>query len=756
MERKDYIWLFGENNSLTCNNNSFYFWEQVVNNEDGIQKYFILQKNKYNKKAIKNIEKSKRKNIVWKNSIKHYLLYRNADMFLVTVSYKDVSPDKILWKNIKPHPIKPVIYLQHGTIGMKRIGYTGKYYNNNMFRFFMYNKKIIEQYRKENDFKSYQLYYAKYHARYKELVRKNEEFLKNKKQKQILWFLTWREYLGPNKETSNLIKNIKYIVNDPKLNKFLKENNYKFKICVHQFFDTSIIANIMKKDNENIEIAYQKNVNVMDELIQSDILITDYSSVGFDFTFLNKPVILYQPDLKAYLKNRSFYCSMKELSNYSILNKDDLINEIVKGEYKINEFFRQGLPEDIDYEYVKQGKHIDDMYKYLKEIQENKITFIGYNFYGIGGTVSATKALAEALMEKNYMVELISLKKTKSEKLQMPYGLNVRALYIHGSKKKKELVKRLLRSKKSLRYLNDDKNRNNLIPYVGYALEKILKNIKSTTVVSTRESLHMFLKNAKSKNIKNKLYFFHTDATVLKSSFPKVVEHLKNEQLENAIFVTESSRENYKKVNNYENYENSAIIGNTLASYSVLSKEQLSKMKLDNKKSKLKGILLMRISIDRKKDVNNIIEFGKYLKENKKNNIVINVYGKGDYLEEFEKLVDENQISKYIKYKGSLENPQDEILNSNFVLDLSENQSFGMIYLEAIFNGKMVFCKRNVGSNEILRDIPEAYFSSYEELANKIAGIPEITKEQLIRNYELLYDRYSREKVAEKFIKLLK
>ena len=146
MEKKDYIWLFGENNSLTCNNNSFYFWDQVENNKDDIQKYFILQKNKYNKEAVKKLDKSKRKNIVWKNSIKHYLLYKNADMFLVTLSYKDVSPDKVLWKEIKPHPIKPVIYLQHGTIGMKRIGYTGKYYNNNMFRFFMYNKKIIEQY----------------------------------------------------------------------------------------------------------------------------------------------------------------------------------------------------------------------------------------------------------------------------------------------------------------------------------------------------------------------------------------------------------------------------------------------------------------------------------------------------------------------------------------------------------------------------------------------------------------------------------
>ena len=756
MEKKDYIWLFGENNSLTCNNNSFYFWDQVENNKDDIQKYFILQKNKYNKEAVKKLDKSKRKNIVWKNSIKHYLLYKNADMFLVTLSYKDVSPDKVLWKEIKPHPIKPVIYLQHGTIGMKRIGYTGKYYNNNMFRFFMYNKKIIEQYQKENDFKSYQLYYAKYHARYKELIKKQEEFLKDKKQKQILWFLTWREYLGKNKETSKLIKNIKEIVNDPKLNKFLKENNYKFKICVHQFFDANIIANIMKKDNENIEIAYQKNVNVMDELAKSDVLITDYSSVGFDFTFLNKPVILYQPDLKAYMKNRSFYCSMKEMAEYSINNKEELINKIVEEKYELNQFFKQGLPETIDYEYVKSGKHIDDMYNYLKNIQENKITFIGYNFYGIGGTVSATKALSEALLEKGYMVELISLKKTKSKNIQMPYGLNVKALYIAGSRRKKELIKRLFRGGIFLKYLKDDKNKDNLIPYVGYALERLLKTTKSTTVVSTRESLHMFLKDAKSANIKNKLYFFHTDATVLKSTFPKVVERLKNEQLENAIFVTESSRENYKKVNNYQGYEKSAIIGNTLASYSILSREQINKIKLDNRKSKLKGIILMRISVDRKNDVNNIIEFGKYLKQNKKNNIVINVYGKGDYLEEFKELINKNKISKYIKYAGSLENPQNEILNSSFVLDLSENQSFGMIYLEAIFNGKMVFCKRNVGSNEILKNIPEAYYSNYDELISKIEKVPEISKEQIIQNYETLYDVYSRERVAEKFLKLIK
>ena len=56
------------------------------------------------------------------------------------------------------------------------------------------------------------------------------------------------------------------------------------------------------------------------------------------------------------------------------------------------------------------GKHIEDMYNEFSNIQKNKVTFIGYNFYGIGGTVFATRALAEGLLEKNYAVELISLK----------------------------------------------------------------------------------------------------------------------------------------------------------------------------------------------------------------------------------------------------------------------------------------------------------------------------------------------------------
>ena len=203
-----YIWLFGENNANTCNNNSFYFWRYVVLKSDNIEKYFILEENDQNKKIIKQIEPDKRKYIVWKNSIKHYLLYRKADMFFVTLSYKDIAPSKVLWKSITPKVIKPVIYLQHGTLGMKRLGYSGKSYNNNMFRFMIYNRKILEQYEKENNFKKYQLHYAEYHPRYQELLLKNDQYQKSKdpqQDKQILWFITWREYLGQKRETQKLL-----------------------------------------------------------------------------------------------------------------------------------------------------------------------------------------------------------------------------------------------------------------------------------------------------------------------------------------------------------------------------------------------------------------------------------------------------------------------------------------------------------------------------------------------------------------------
>ena len=96
-----YIWLIGENNSLTANNNSYYFWKNIVNKNDNIEKYLVLKRNEQNRKIYNEMSDNEKKFVLWKNSYKHYKKYFDADMFFVTLSYKDVMPSTILGHEIK-------------------------------------------------------------------------------------------------------------------------------------------------------------------------------------------------------------------------------------------------------------------------------------------------------------------------------------------------------------------------------------------------------------------------------------------------------------------------------------------------------------------------------------------------------------------------------------------------------------------------------------------------------------------------------
>lgn len=749
MEKRKFIWLFGENLGKTANNNSFYFWQQVVEKEDEIEKYFIMCKNQKNMKVYKNLSNKAKKYIVWKDTIKHHILYNDADMLYVSLSYKDVEPTRhFIKRGIKV----PVIYLQHGTLAIKKIGYKGDSYNNNMFRFFYYNRYIKDVLKEENGFKDYQLYYAEFHPRYKELVNRYEEFKKQERtKKSILWFITWREYFGENVETKKFIDNIKKVVNNYKMNEFLKKENYKLKICLHQFFDKQKIDYITNKlKDDNIEIVTPKDIDVMDEVVKNDILITDYSSIAFDFTLLGKPVFLYQPDIKDYSKTRDFYY-LKEMKEYSIKTPTKLVTELRTNNKSVNKFFRDKLPENIDYEYIKTGKHIEKMYNEFANIQKNEITFLGYNFFGTGGTVSATLALAEGLLEKNYLVKLISLKKT-ARKGKHPCGLNATAFY-YARKNLQYIIKRLLiLNPIHYGYLKYDSNKKYLIPYVGFVLKRKLKRIKSRTVVSTRETLHLFLKDAPSKNIENKVYFFHTFYNVLQQQFVGLLDKLKQIQIEKAVFITKGGQEQYKDKANYDNYNEYEIISNCIESSKMITRDEIKPIK---KKNKYHSAYMLRVSKDRIKDIDNLLGFAKFMKKNKFNMLAIHVYGIGDYLEEFLERIEQEKLSPYIKYEGLAVNIKNELEKYDLVTDFSLNHSFGMTYLEAIFNGKMIFGMKNQGSNEVFKEIPYSYINSYEDLLGKIKNLDKIGIDILQKNYDIMYSKYSREVIADKFIKYI-
>lgn len=227
------------------------------------------------------------------------------------------------------------------------------------------------------------------------------------------------------------------------------------------------------------------------------------------------------------------------------------------------------------------------MYEEFSAIQKNKVTFLGYNFYGVGGTVFATRSLAEALLEKNYLVELLSLKCTAKPK-EMPYGLQLTALYKANSRRKIELLKRgFFRWKGLYGHLDCDCSRQNLSPYAGMAMRKKLENINSKTVISTRESLHLFLNDATSEKIEEKIYFFHCTAALVNELFPDIVNKMEKIDIGKAVFVSEENRQLYLDKFNFKNYKDYIVLGNTLESSRSVAREDIGAEEEDDNKRKL-------------------------------------------------------------------------------------------------------------------------------------------------------------------------
>lgn len=81
--------------------------------------------------------------------------------------------------------------------------------------------------------------------------------------------------------------------------------------------------------------------DINDLYIASDLLVTDYSSVFFDYANLLKPVIFYMYDLEDYASElRGFYISLDELPGPIVQNEENLIQEILKtADWKANEAY---------------------------------------------------------------------------------------------------------------------------------------------------------------------------------------------------------------------------------------------------------------------------------------------------------------------------------------------------------------------------------------------------------------------------------
>ncbi|MEG0410535.1 MAG: CDP-glycerol glycerophosphotransferase family protein [Erysipelotrichaceae bacterium] len=94
-------------------------------------------------------------------------------------------------------------------------------------------------------------------------------------------------------------------------------------------------------ENEVKDFVYQMpaNIDINQLYVIADLLITDYSSVFFDYAILNRPMLFYMYDIDTYaLDLRGFYFDIhKVLPGKIVTSQDELLNEIPKARLDSNQ-----------------------------------------------------------------------------------------------------------------------------------------------------------------------------------------------------------------------------------------------------------------------------------------------------------------------------------------------------------------------------------------------------------------------------------
>ncbi|HDR7793068.1 TPA: CDP-glycerol glycerophosphotransferase family protein [Bacillus luti] len=83
---------------------------------------------------------------------------------------------------------------------------------------------------------------------------------------------------------------------------------------------------------------YSSHPNINEILLITDILITDYSSIPFEFSLLRRPMIFYPYDLEMYAKERDFWFEYESIvPGYIAKNENDIIRYIRKEDFDLEQ-----------------------------------------------------------------------------------------------------------------------------------------------------------------------------------------------------------------------------------------------------------------------------------------------------------------------------------------------------------------------------------------------------------------------------------
>lgn len=296
------FWLVGEEKN-EARDNGYWFFKYVRENHPKQNIAYVINKKCADYKKVKDLGKV----IQW-GGISHWFWYLVAKKNVS--SQKGCKPNAAacylfevklrIWRNKR-------YFLQHGiTVN------DGKwlYYDRCRFNLFVCGAKP------EYEFIKNKFGYPEDSVKLLGFCRFDNLHNSNSPKRQLLVMPTWREYLvRPHGTVSEkdlfgqftqteYFKRWSELLCDRELNDILEETGYNLLFYPHRNMQMFLDVFKALDLNKNITIADPKVIGVQQALMESSCLLTDYSSVFFDFAYMKKPVVFYQFDEKDFRKKQ--------------------------------------------------------------------------------------------------------------------------------------------------------------------------------------------------------------------------------------------------------------------------------------------------------------------------------------------------------------------------------------------------------------------------------------------------------------------
>ncbi|WP_413538300.1 CDP-glycerol glycerophosphotransferase family protein [Enterococcus malodoratus] len=124
----------------------------------------------------------------------------------------------------------------------------------------------------------------------------------------------------------------------------------------------------LAKDRASLDYMKHHSIELVEDSIllehlfsNIDLLITDYSSIFFDYSLLGKPLILFNYDENKYAEERGFYIELSDLPVPKAQNADDLINVLLFQKEKLLNSSKALLEYLVNYENGDSAKKIIEL-----------------------------------------------------------------------------------------------------------------------------------------------------------------------------------------------------------------------------------------------------------------------------------------------------------------------------------------------------------------------------------------------------------